>query len=137
MMSTSSGPMIRGRAPCLLPTYLNFVVSVIWSYCIVFCLIVGMLWAVGVADAPIAAGVQLVPEWWGLTLALTYLAQALVSHLLESRYERGMLRSLFWMIWYPLAFWLLSALTAVVALPRALAAAAPGRPGISPDRGLR
>jgi hypothetical protein len=38
--------------------------------------------------------------WWGLTLTLTYLAQALVSHLIERRYEPDMLRSLYWIIWY-------------------------------------
>ena len=41
-------------------------------------------------------------------LALTYLLQALVSHLLERRYEPDMLRSLFWVIWYPAAFWLIA-----------------------------
>jgi biofilm PGA synthesis N-glycosyltransferase PgaC len=136
MMIDFFGPMIRGRAPSLLPTYLNFVVSLVWAYCMVFCLGVGVLWAVGVPMPAILPGFQLVPEWWGLTLALTYLAQALVSHLVERRYERDMLRNLFWIIWYPLAFWLLSTLTAVAALPRALL-----RPRQatwdSPDRGLR
>ena len=47
-----------------------------------------------------------------------------------------MLRGLFWIIWYPLAFWLLSTLTTVAALPRALVR--PRRATWeSPDRGLR
>ena len=53
-----------------------------------FALIVGILWAVGVPLPAILPGFGLVPEWWGLTLTLTYLAQALVSHLVERRYER-------------------------------------------------
>ena len=78
------------------------------------------------------------PEWWGLTLAITYLAQALVAHLIERRYESNMLRHLFWIIWYPLAFWLLSALTTVVALPRAIFRPRAARTTwVSPDRGLR
>ena len=83
-------------------------------------------------------GFQLVPEWWGLTLAITYLTQAFVSHLLESRYEHNMLRTLFWMIWYPLAFWMISTFTAVAALPRALLKPRKERTTwVSPDRGLR
>jgi biofilm PGA synthesis N-glycosyltransferase PgaC len=49
-----------------------------------------------------------------------------------------MLRSIFWVIWYPLAFWLLSATTAVVATPRVLLQRGPARgTWVSPDRGLR
>ena len=56
----------------------------------------------------------------------------------ESRFEPGMFRSLFWIIWYPLAFWALSALTAAIALPRAALRPRQGRTTwVSPDRGLR
>jgi biofilm PGA synthesis N-glycosyltransferase PgaC len=57
--------------------------------------------------------------------------------MIERRYEAGMLRNLFWIIWYPLAFWLLSALTTVVALPRAIFRTRRTRTTwVSPDRGL-
>jgi biofilm PGA synthesis N-glycosyltransferase PgaC len=136
MMIDFFRPILRGRAPGLIPTYANFVLSVLWAYSMMFSLIVGVLWAVGVPMPKILAGFQLVPEWWGLTLCVTYLLQALVSHLMERRYEPDMLRGLFWIIWYPLAFWLLSTVTTVAALPRVLV-----RPRQStwesPDRGLR
>ena len=49
-----------------------------------------------------------------------------------------MLRSLFWMIWYPVAFWMLSAVTTVAALPRVLLQPRKERTTwVSPDRGLR
>ena len=64
--------------------------------------------------------------------------QALVSHLLERRFEPDMLRSLFWMIWYPLAFWMVNTVTTVVALPRALMRPRNSRTTwVSPDRGFR
>jgi biofilm PGA synthesis N-glycosyltransferase PgaC len=130
--------MITLRAPSLLPTYLNSLLSVIWAYISVLCLGVGLLEAVGVAPPNLLPGFQLIPEWWGLTLALTYLSQALVSHILESRYEHDMLRTLFWMIWYPMAYWLVSTATTVVALPRALFKPRKERTTwVSPDRGLR
>ena len=131
-------PMVSGKAPSLLPTYLNNLLSVVWSYVMLFSLGVGILWAVGLAPPAILPAFQLVPEWWGLTLTITYLAQALVSHLVERRYEPDILKSLFWMIWYPLAFWMLSTATTVVALPRALFRPRKERTTwVSPDRGLR
>jgi biofilm PGA synthesis N-glycosyltransferase PgaC len=136
MMLDFFRPMVRAQAPSMWPTYLNFVASLLWSYCMVFALAVGILWGAGFRLPAILPGFQLVPEWWGLTLAITYLAQALVSHLLERRYERGMMRGLFWIIWYPLAFWLINVFTSVAALPRVLLR--PRRATWeSPDRGLR
>lgn len=138
MMVDFFWPMVRGKAPSLLPTYINNLLSVIWSYVMLFSLCVGILWLVGLAPPAILPAFQLVPEWWGLTLTITYLAQALVSHLVERRYEPNILKSLFWMIWYPLAFWMLSTATTVVALPRALFRPRKERTTwISPDRGLR
>ena len=136
MMIDFFWPMITLRAPTLLPTYINNLLSILWAYVMTLSLGVGLLWAVGLCPPSVLPGFQLVPEWWGLTLTITYLAQALVSHLVERRYEPDMLRSLYWMIWYPLAFWMISTATTVAALPRALL-----RPRkatwISPDRGLR
>ena len=49
-----------------------------------------------------------------------------------------MLRSLYWMIWYPIAFWMISTATTVVALPRAVLSPRKERTTwVSPDRGLR
>jgi biofilm PGA synthesis N-glycosyltransferase PgaC len=128
----------RGAASGMSVIYIDFVVSVIWAYTMVFSLGLGLLWALGLVPPLMQKGFQLVPQWWGLTLAVTYLAQAIVAHLIERRYEAGMLRTLFWIIWYPLAFWLLSALTTVVALPRAIFRARSARTTwVSPDRGLR
>jgi biofilm PGA synthesis N-glycosyltransferase PgaC len=104
----------------------------------VFSFTIGVLWWLGFAPSSALRGFQQVPEWWGLTLTLTYLGQALVSHLLERRYEPHMLRTLFWMIWYPLAFWIIGTLTTVVGVPRALLRPRQERTTwVSPDRGLR
>jgi biofilm PGA synthesis N-glycosyltransferase PgaC len=138
MMVDFFGRMVRFSRPSLLPTYINYLVSLLWAYVMTFSLIIGILWTVGLAPPRILPGFQLIPEWWGLTLALTYLMQALVSHLLERRFEPHMLRSLFWMIWYPLAFWMINTATAVVALPIALLRPRKERTTwVSPDRGLR
>jgi len=138
MMLDFFGPVIRGRSPAMIPVYLNFVISVVWAYTILACLGLGTLRALGVPIAPAIPAFNIIPEWWGLVLTLTYLLQAFVSQLLERRFERQMLRSMFWAIWYPMAFWLLSAATTVAGLPGALLKPRKERTTwVSPDRGLR
>jgi biofilm PGA synthesis N-glycosyltransferase PgaC len=136
MMVDFFRPMVRGARPSLLLSYIEHMLSLVWAYVMAFCLIIGLMWTVGLAPRSALPGFQLIPQWWGLTLSITYLVQALVSHLLDRRFEPHMLRSLFWMIWYPMAFWMINMATAVAALPIALL-----RPRkatwTSPDRGLR
>jgi biofilm PGA synthesis N-glycosyltransferase PgaC len=138
MMLDYGGPMIRGRMPSLLLVYVNYVLSLVWS----FAMLAGVLiWAAGLAgwaSPVVAAGVSLVPTWWGAVLAVTYLAQATVSHLVERRYEPDIVKSLYWIVWYPLAFWMIATLSTLRAVPKVLF-----RKGevkgtwISPDRGFR
>ena len=40
-------PMVRGEAPSMLPLYINFVISVAWSYLMLFALAMGLLWSAG------------------------------------------------------------------------------------------
>ncbi|MBX9702161.1 MAG: poly-beta-1,6 N-acetyl-D-glucosamine synthase [Acetobacteraceae bacterium] len=136
MMIDYFRPMLRRDAPSMIPVYLNFVVSVVWAYAMLLAIGLGLLVAAGVAPLPYLPGIGLVPKFYGLVLAFTYLLQAAVSLYVERRYERGLVRHFFWIIWYPLVFWLLQTLTTAVALPRALTR--PRRATwTSPDRGIR
>lgn len=133
----STGPMFRRGAWRLFPVWLNYVVSIAWSYA----MIVGFfLWAAA-SFMPAAygtLGVAPLPSWWGSVLALTYLVQAIVSVSIDERFEKGMAGSIFWIIWYPLAFWLLQAATAAVGFPRAVMRPRHARgTWVSPDRGIR
>ena len=57
---------------------------------------------------------------------------------IDSRYARNMGKYYYWMIWYPIAYWVLSVLTTVVAIPKALYYRKRKRgTWESPDRGLR
>jgi biofilm PGA synthesis N-glycosyltransferase PgaC len=136
MMLDYFRPVMGGRQPTLLPTYLNFVLSVIWAYSMTIALIVGLVLSTGLVPRSALPGWGLVPGGWGLTLSLTYFVQALISHLLERRYEPSMIRSMFWMIWYPLAFWILTCATTVAGLPRAVLQPRQAT-WTSPDRGVR
>ena len=136
MMIDFLRPLIATRGFGLLPTYLNNLLGFAWSYAMLFSLIVGLLWAIGLPVPGLGQGFSLIPNWWGLALVATYLAQALVSHLVERRYEPDMLRSLFWIVWFPMAFWAIGTATSIVALPRAIFRKRIST-WVSPDRGLR
>jgi biofilm PGA synthesis N-glycosyltransferase PgaC len=136
MMLRFFRPIVSGRRPSLLPTYANFVVGVAWAYLIVVLMAIELLRVLGLELG--LRGTPFVPEWWGLTITVTYLAQALVSGLIQRRYDPLALRVMFWTIWYPAAFWTISAATTVVALPRVLLRPPARRvTWTSPDRGFR
>ncbi len=99
--------------------YLEYLFSISWAYLMT---VVSLLWLWGLFF-PLPHGVRvagLVPGWSGVLLGLTCLLQFVVGLVLDSRYEQGLGRYLYVMIWYPLAFWVINLLTMVVGLPRAL-----------------
>jgi biofilm PGA synthesis N-glycosyltransferase PgaC len=81
---------------------------------------------------------ELLPHGLAAALLPACLLQVLISLWLDRPYDRGLGRNGFWMIWYPVAFWLVTLLASLVALPSLLHR---GR-GVrarweSPDRGRR
>lgn len=77
------------------------------------------------------------PTLAGLLLSLVFLVQSAVSLLIDRRIERGVFRHFIWLIWYPLAYWMLSAATSCVGFLK-LTFGAKRRAGtwVSPDRGV-
>ncbi len=118
----------------LWPVYLEYVLSVIWSYTYV---IFGCIWLINLVYPTGWPEVHVLPEWKGSLLAFVCLVQFLVGLSLDKKYERHIPGYLFWVIWYPFAYWLLMALATVYATPRALFRKM-GKPAVwtSPDRGL-
>jgi biofilm PGA synthesis N-glycosyltransferase PgaC len=118
------------------PVYLEFTTSVIWSYSM---LGVAVLWSLGIF-LPLPNYLEIpsmIPDWPGVILGLTCLLQFAVSLRIDSRYEKGLGRCYYWMIWYPLAFWLISLLTSIAGLPKALFKRRGRRATwVSPDRGV-
>ena len=118
------------------PLLLEMCVSVAWSYAM---LLVTVAWLLApllgggftLAGAPLGMGAG------GVVLGVTCLVQFAFSAWLDGPYDRGLVRNLFWMIWYPLAFWLINVFTTVVGVPRALLRSRGERARWkSPDRGL-
>ncbi len=98
-------------------------VSVLWCYALLFT----VLCFAGTHLAPegtwpTALHVQtLIPGWTGVALAVVCLLQFTVGLVLDGLYERrGLLRYLFWAIWYPALYWVISAATTIVAVPKGM-----------------
>nr|WP_255414525.1 poly-beta-1,6-N-acetyl-D-glucosamine synthase [Salinisphaera sp. LB1] len=117
---------------------IEYLVSVFWSYAM---LTVFILFFIGlVIDLPARWQVQtLMPQWHGAVLGMTFLIQSLVSLWMDRRYEReSFLGIYYWIIWYPLVYWMLSMFTIIVAVPKTLLAHGRNRRAtwVSPDRGV-
>jgi biofilm PGA synthesis N-glycosyltransferase PgaC len=119
------------------PVLVEYVLSVVWAYAM---LIVALLWLAGLfVDLPPEYRVPtLFSGWTGVLLGTTCLIQIGVSLTLDSRYDTGPFRHFFWMIWYPLAYWMMNMAATVTALPRAALRQINKRARwTSPDRGIR
>jgi len=119
------------------PVYLEYFTSVFWAY-VMLC--VFSLWIVGqLFELPPPLSIPtLLPGWNGVVLGVTCLLQFAVSLAIDSRYEKGIVKIYYWMVWYPIVFWVLSVATTVVAVPKAFFKKKGKRATwVSPDRGVR
>lgn len=116
----------------------ELIVSEFWSYVMAF---VFLLYALGLfLDLPPPLDVTtILPGWTGVVLGATCLLQFAVSLIIDSRYEARQLgQYYYWMIWYPMIYWVIHAAASVVAVPKALIKRRGTRAiWVSPDRGIR
>lgn len=118
------------------PILMEYAMSVLWAYSI---MVIAVLWLVGfVIELPPDYRVPtFLSGWNGVMVGTTCLLQIGISLALDARYDKGSLKSFYWMIWYPLAYWILNMITTIVAVPRALLRETKKRARwISPDRGI-
>jgi len=81
---------------------------------------------------------SLIPGWTGVVIGSTCLLQISISLRLDQEYDVGLWKVYFWMIWYPLLYWIINMLTIVVALPKVIVREKKQRAiWISPDRGIK
>jgi poly-beta-1,6-N-acetyl-D-glucosamine synthase len=117
---------------------LEYVLSLTWAYG--FLLSIALFLIGKVVSLPRGLNVPTIlpPAFWGLVLATTNLIQVAVALSIEDRYEPRLGRSVFWIIWYPMAFWILSLFTISIGFPKALLSRRAKRAvWTSPDRGFR
>jgi biofilm PGA synthesis N-glycosyltransferase PgaC len=116
---------------------IEYCLSLVWVWAFVTTIV---LWALGKFIAmPRGLNVPSIqpPEFWGLLLATTCLVQFLLAMAIESRYEKNLFRSIFWVIWYPLFFWVVMLVTSLIGFPKAVFRLRGKRAvWVSPDRGV-
>ena len=122
----------------LWPLLLEMMASAVWAYAM---LVLALVWLLGLvlpAGLVPAIASPLVPESGGVLLGTVCLLQFVFSTWMDARYDRGLARMLFWMIWYPVAYWMIGAATTIVAYPSVIARRSGARARWdSPDRGIR
>ncbi|MDD2767776.1 MAG: poly-beta-1,6-N-acetyl-D-glucosamine synthase [Methylococcus sp.] len=114
-------PVLAWRARRMWPLYVETLAGILWSHLV---LAVTVAWLVTqVFDLHRGVLAELVPSWTGMLLSVTCLAQFAVSLAIDSRYEArigGMGRYYYWMVWYPLVYWLINVSTTVAGFLQAI-----------------
>ncbi len=114
-----------------------------WSYSFLTCVI---LWSLRfLFDFTGSGYVALLPDlgnplinWKGSVISLLCLMQFGVSILMDARYDKHLLKDYFWVVWYPVVYWIFNALSAVVAAPSAFRRdMSTTAVWVSPDRGIK
>jgi biofilm PGA synthesis N-glycosyltransferase PgaC len=123
----------------MLPIFAEFLLSLLWVYLFVGTsvgVVVAMLLR---ADIPPSVLWAYVGGRGAATVTvLTCFTQFGVGLFLDRRYEKGLWKSLLWIVWYPFYYWLIIACATFVGLPKALLKRRGQRAvWTSPDRGFR
>ncbi|MDO5543744.1 MAG: poly-beta-1,6-N-acetyl-D-glucosamine synthase [Acinetobacter sp.] len=129
--------MFKWRLRRMWPIAIEAMISITWAYVIfgIFLLyLYGLFFPV-----PTEWYIQTIfPQWYGVVLGVTCLIQFFVSLWIDHQYDKSRtFRTYFWVIWYPLFFWILMMLTTVVALPKTILKKNKRARWVSPDRGFR
>lgn len=127
--------LFKWRRRHMWPVLIEFCLSFLWSYTM---LILGVSLLVSqIINAPDLPRLSdWLPSWGGALIGATCLIQFGVSMVIDSRYEKGLFKYYYWIIWYPIAYWLINISTSIVALPKTLFSRRAARAvWVSPDRG--
>jgi poly-beta-1,6-N-acetyl-D-glucosamine synthase len=128
--------MTQWKSRRMWPIYCECLISVIWGHAIaaIFLLALAGLFF----TLPERFAVQgVLPGWTGVLIGVTCLFQSLVALCLDRNYDRNLARIFYWMIWYPLVYWLINMITTVCAVPAVVFRRRTARAvWVSPDRGL-
>jgi len=103
------------------PVFIEYLFGAIWCYAWLLTVVLFLCtWLLPDILPERYAVRSLFPHWTGVVLAMTSLLQFTVGLYLDSHYEKGIFRNLYWAIWYPMVYWTLSSITTVVAIPQVL-----------------
>ena len=139
VMLRYSGEIMRWRARRLWPLYLEYLTSIAWSALVIAAAILVTVRLLGYHHG--ASWINFLPRWTSVLLSVTCLLQFGTSLAIDSRYERGnggMARYYYWIVWYPLVYWMIGVATSLNGLFKAVTKK-PGQRAVwvTLDRGVR
>lgn len=130
---------LRWPARSMWPLYLECMVSISWSFLVV-ALALYLPFDL-FTESRREQLADLSPSWTSMLLSITCLIQFAVSLSIDSHYERrtgGMSRYYYWMIWYPIVYWMINVGTTVTGFVKAARKKRGQRAvWVTHDRGLR
>lgn len=119
------------------PLIIEFCLSAIWAFTYGFSVILFLLGLFIILPDSLTVQHVIPPAFTGLMLGVVCLLQFSVSLLIDRRYEDNLGRSLFWVIWFPVVYWMLSLFTTMVGFTRVMLKRQHTRARwVSPDRGI-
>lgn len=116
----------------------EFCLSTGWAFAFALSVILWLLGQVVVLPPDITVSMLMPPSFTGMVLAMVCLLQFLISVLIDRRYEPKLARSLYWIIWYPFAYWIINLVTTLYSFPKVMLRIRRRRARwTSPDRGIK
>ncbi len=133
------GDLFRWSSRGMWLLYAECLISVTWAFLILCHLLFApMEFLTSTANESLH---DLSPSWTSMLLSMTCLFQFGVSLAIDSRYESqtgGVSRYYYWMVWYPIVYWLMNVGTTIVGTIRAIKKKRGQRAvWVTVDRGLR
>ncbi len=130
--------LFKPKLNFLWPLICELCLTLLWSYLMLFIAILWLLHSVLGISALSHISSPFLPYGSGILLGATCLIQFALSKWMDSRYEPNLGKNYYWMIWYPLLFWLITITATIVAFPKVLLRGQHQRARwVSPDRGIR
>lgn len=117
---------------------IEFCLSTGWAFAFALSVVLWLLGQVVVLPPDITVSMLMPPSFTGMVLAMVCLLQFLISVLIDRRYEPKLARSLYWIIWYPFAYWIINLVTTLYSFPKVMLRIRRRRARwTSPDRGIK
>jgi biofilm PGA synthesis N-glycosyltransferase PgaC len=132
--------MFRWQSRGMWPLYLECCISLSWAVLVIAMLVMAPIQWLFVDHVQEALD-DLSPRWTSMLLCVTCLVQFAVSLTIDARYENrsgGSARHYYWMIWYPIVYWIINVGTTLNGCYKALRKKRGQRAvWVTLDRGLR
>jgi len=121
------------------PVYIEYALSLLWAFSFALTAVLALINMIHPLPGDLGLAAVIPPGWGGTFLACVCMMQAALALLFDGTFEKGLFKYLFWFIWYPFIYWILSSAATIRGLPEAIAGLLRRRTAVweSPDRGLR